>query len=101
MKDEVGEQSGAIGVEKPVEGTPDAVVVELAQLSEGAVQEGGMNGGGPFDDRIKGGTAEDEAAQESAEGMEGIQGGSRVGGREETGEEGRETEALEVMVDDG
>ena len=78
MENELGEHSVSVGVEESVEGSSDAVVVELAELSGGAAQQRGKEGGGPFDDGRQRASGEDEPLQECSEGKGGVEVSTRI-----------------------
>jgi hypothetical protein len=53
MQDEICQERTSVGVKQPIQGSPDAVVVQLAELRWGAAQQGGRHVRGPFDDGIQ------------------------------------------------
>jgi len=101
MENELGEHSVSVGVEESVEGSSDAVVVKLAELSGGAAQQRGKEWGGPFDDGIQGVSGEDEAFQQRGKGDSGIELRTRIRRGEGAGEQLSETQAGEEVIDDG
>ena len=98
VQDECGQQSAAVSVEESVEASTDAVVVELLGS---AAQKQRMERLCPFDDRIQGGTGDDEAAKEGTESGDGVEVGARIGRGKVVGEDVGQVQTREEAVDDG
>jgi hypothetical protein len=78
VQNQLGEHGVSVGVEESIKGSSDAVVVERAELSPGAAQQRGKEGGGPFDDGRQRASGEDEPLQECSEGKGGVEVSTRI-----------------------
>lgn len=98
VQDERRQKRTAVGVEQTIEGPPDAVVVELLRA---AAEEQRVEWARPFDDRIQRGAADDQAAEESAEGGDGVHAAARIGRGKVGGEQIGQLQPRQDAVDDG
>ncbi len=96
-----GHQGGRVGVEEPIQGPSDAIVVEKGDLLGAQPQEGGGPPARPFAEPVERHAGQNEVAREDAEGRTRGQLRAGVGGRELPLEEVVEPEALQDVVHEG
>jgi hypothetical protein len=97
-EDELGHESGAVGIEEPVESPTDAIVVEPVDLARPESRERGFHVTSPLDVRVDRLTVvQSNVADQDAQSLSGIE---AAAAGERLGQEAVEAEAIEDGVDE-